>query len=154
MTGCAHGPATRCGLEIDGDYLTGKPGFFTLPVVQRVEDRMLEHMQGTADSRLNSPVELCRSLRGFSVRSHTDSTFISFGSRVSGITDCPGDKIVVATPADGMWSHSALAHELVHIAQRCMARQPSEDGLDADHANWSMDNIHSALEVVNQETVP
>lgn len=154
LTGCAHGPTTRCGLEIYGDYIEHTPGFFTQEVVQQAEDRFLEFMQGTADSRLFTPEAACKALNGFSVRSHPEHTFMSFGQRVSGITDCPGDKIVVATPMDGKWYHTALAHELVHVVQRCRPRLPSEDGRDNDHANWSMDNIDSALESINQESNP
>lgn len=75
---------------------------------------------------------------------------------VGGWTDCPSGVIEFHTH-DGAeispgvprrpWN-TALPHELIHGAQRCVARLPVDPGADADHANWFRDRFFDLPAVV------
>lgn len=79
----------------------------------------------------------------YSIELVPHSSFVDKYKRtVGGYTDCWSKTVVVGN------APVAFPHELAHVLQNCNARQPSEDGNDYDHANWTKDGIFALIEEV------
>lgn len=153
LTSC--GPAhTSCGLIPAGNTIKGYTTFFTLEVLEEVEAAVLKGMVGVNDPRLSNPNQLCASFKGWEIWQHPDPQWQSFGRTVVGTADCQQTQVTVAAPADGIWQHSAIAHELVHIGQQCVPTSPQRGHREGEHQNWDADNIEIALESIDAEVSP
>lgn len=82
------------------------------------------------------------------------STFLLPDREVSGWAECWLSRVHVhvndgfadkeKTQKVGL-AHTAYAHEMIHIAQACMAPLPIDDKSDADHSNWYRDGLFQAI---------
>jgi hypothetical protein len=121
---------TTCGFRAD-----------TVPVgwscqdVQDVEDAIMREVQQTKDERIKQ----C-DFRGYQLVVIDAESWMSFSRSVSGLTYCQNGNVIIgnAPPKD-----NALAHEFVHVLQKCTPQGPFED--DFYHSNWHRDGIHDAI---------
>lgn len=115
---------TRCGMTLMDQEARG------FAWLQEVEDLFLKRMVRTKDPRLTDPQEACERLRGaVIVYREVDgwTHYEAFGTRelwVDGVTYCPSLEVQIATygedfSPDWRWERTAIAHEMVHVVQRC-----------------------------------
>lgn len=149
ISGCATVDFTNdnsCGVSIGGDY----DNRFAKSVLQMsdVEQAVFRAIDGaslTTDHKLMDSTQNCKNLNGFSIYTKKSNSYMLNNQLVSGHTECWVKIIVIATPMDGNWNHSALIHQLFHAMQKCQPKYPIDRGSDYHHANWRRDGIFDAI---------
>lgn len=136
---------TRCGLEFMGEVNTLlQVNGWDQEALQAVEDEDIKIFSRdvAGDPRFTSD-NMCNQFKGFKIFVHPAMSWVDeYKRNISGVTFCLGRIVTVNndTPFRG-----SLSHELAHVTQGCMAIQPPDMGSDADHANWSRDDIYKSI---------
>lgn len=66
--------------------------------------------------------------------------------RIVGLTECAERQVTIAD--DEPIAHSAWAHEMAHVVQRCLGQGPYDKVEMDGHENWERDGITAAASAV------
>lgn len=132
-SGCVtiSGCTTTCGFRADS-----VPVGWTCDDVQAVETAIMREVQQTKDDRIKQ----C-DFRGYQLVVIDAESWLSFKRSVSGLTYCQNGNVIIGNASP---PYSALAHEFVHVLQKCTPLGPYED--DFYHSNWYRDGISDAID--------
>lgn len=99
----------------------------------------------TVESKMVDSLGHAERLTNFVIETRPEGSFTDpYKRKVGGYTDCWARTMVVGG------APTVFAHETAHALQNCQARQPDEDGIDYDHANWHTDGIYTAIEKASE----
>lgn len=129
---------TPCGMGVWGYPADGGlPPQWTPATVAEAEARTVEAMRATSDPRLR---DMCQQINGWGLYAHPSPQWVdSYGRSVAGVTVCEYRASQAGAGDPRTW---AVAHELVHAAQRC---DPW------GHETWVDAGIYRALESMGVE---
>lgn len=122
--------SSRCGTQV-----------ITLPGMEHMPDPQgslwtCETLQMAEDKLLPLVVEkypkACEQMR-IQVAFHPGPYWEWNSKRIGGLAHC---QLGVIEIASNVIYESSYAHEVLHILQACNAKQPNDDGMDNDHADW------------------
>jgi hypothetical protein len=127
------------GVRIEG-MVGGGPPPYSCEDFNLVEAQLMALLPATPENNI-----AWYRVRGYRVFLHPTLKFTDFwGRSVAGWNMCITQHIEIGT-SDHHLAWTAFGHELVHAAQACQTPQPTDEGLDVDHANWNRDNIYPLL---------
>lgn len=152
LTSCGYSQrfVQNCGITVAGDIddRFGK-SFLTQKDLNRAVEKALDGASLAKDKRFLLAQQNCRAMVPYRVYTRSRRSWRSGDHFVAGQTYCDLGYIVIGTPADNDFRHSALIHELFHVMQNCRAFLPVDFGLDEWHANWGRDDIYKSIEYEN-----
>ena len=136
----ACGPLPRCITRAGLELQPSAPAGWTCEKLQHAEDATLKAVAGISTFDPRFP-DAAKALAGWRVHVLPTTSWVDEqGIEVAGLTYCGTATICVGNPDP---IHGALAHELIHVIQKCVASTTSKD----PHADWAP-VIYDAIESV------
>lgn len=123
---------TPCGVLITGERLA-----HSCEDYRAVEWALLQRIEGVFP-------DACRSWNGVEAVTYPgEYTLVDGDKQMGGWTTCDG-RIHFHRDHPRAWD-TGFGHELIHVAQRCNASLPVDEGRDVDHADWTRLGLYRAL---------